>query len=126
MREEVVHFTGDGFQRLRRLNKLFASFLLPGEAAFGVALTSPLGKTLLMTFAKALLLTFGHSLSKPFLQPFLKTVHQLTLVIGGADTGSKRFSGHRTLARREAVQAIALAQCFNGHELLRRPFRKEL
>ncbi|BBU86410.1 hypothetical protein EIMP300_78100 [Escherichia coli] len=46
-----------------------------------------------MTFAKALLLTFGHSLSKPFLQPFLKTVHQLTLVIGGADTGSKRFSG---------------------------------
>ena len=91
MREEVVHFTGDGFQRLRRLNKLFASFLLPGEAAFGVALTPPLGKTLLMTFAKALLLTFGHSPEQTLLQPFLKTVHQLTLVIGGADTGSKRF-----------------------------------
>ena len=103
MSEEVVHFTGDGFQRLRRLNKLFAPFLLPGEAAFGVTLASPLGKTLLMTFAKALLLTFGHSLSKTFLQPFLKTVHQLALVIGGANAGGERFSGHRTLAGRETV-----------------------
>ena len=126
MGEKVVHFSAYSFQRLRRLNKLFAPFLLPGEAAFGVTLASPLGKTLLMTFAKALLLTFGHSLSKAFLQPFLKTVHQLALVIGGADAGGERFSGHRTLARRETMQAIAPAQCFNGHGLLRRLFRKEL
>ncbi|WP_249446438.1 FliH/SctL family protein, partial [Escherichia coli] len=31
----------------------------------------------------------------------LQPTQLLTLVIGGADTGSKRFSGHRTLARRE-------------------------
>lgn len=44
MGEKVVHFSADGFQRLCRVNKLFAPFLLPGEAAFGVALASPSAK----------------------------------------------------------------------------------